>query len=74
LEEPFAERFQRSDLVRKLLSLLTPLETAVLRAKYEGGLSFVQIARIIDRSPESVRQMHHRLLQALRELGIRQQE
>jgi RNA polymerase sigma-70 factor (ECF subfamily) len=73
-EESPLEQLQRIELVRQLLSLLSPLEAAVLNARYVGGLSFRQIAQIIERSPDSARQMHHRALRLLRELGLRRRE
>lgn len=45
---------------------LTPLEVAFLESRYEAGLSFPQIARILQVTPEAARQMHHRLLKRIR--------
>ncbi len=61
---------QKEELTR-VLSSLSSLEQALLRARYEGGLSFQQIGRVLEKSPVAVRQMHHRLLKELRlRLGV----
>jgi RNA polymerase sigma-70 factor (ECF subfamily) len=50
-----------------ILALLTPFEAALLRARYQGGLSFPMIGKILNLSPDQVRQTHHRLLKRVRE-------
>jgi RNA polymerase sigma factor (sigma-70 family) len=60
-----AADFRRA--VGRALETLTPLEGAILKARYEAGLSFEQIGRIIERPAATVRQIHHRLLVRLRE-------
>jgi len=55
------------DLMEVLLARLSPFETALLQAHYQAGFSLSQIARILNRSPEAVRQIHHRLVKRLRE-------
>lgn len=54
------------DQLARALGTLPPLEAALLKARYGAGLSFAQIGRIIEMSPETVRQVHHRLLLRLR--------
>lgn len=56
-----------AELLARGLAGLTRLERAVLRARYADGMSFEHIARVIGRTPAAVRQMHHRLLERLRD-------
>lgn len=66
--EPSAEiEAANADEIGRLLQNLSPFEVALLKARYQQGLSFETIARIIGRAPEYVRQYHHRLLKRLRE-------
>jgi RNA polymerase sigma-70 factor (ECF subfamily) len=65
-QEPAEHAVQVRDWITSILSTLTPVEAALLRARYQGGLSFAAIARILETSPGTVRQIHHRLLERLR--------
>lgn len=57
----------RSDLMRLCLQLLDPMEAAILQARI-AGLTFAQIAQLVDRSPATLRVIYHRLLAKLREM------
>ncbi len=68
------ELVDRKDLVERILASLTPFEAALLRAKYEGGLSSAQIACTLGQTPAAVRQLEHRLIERLRARFGRQGE
>ncbi len=66
------ERSEESDLteirdfLENVFSQLTPMEAALLRARHVAGFSHEQIARLINKNPDAVRQTHSRLLRHLR--------
>lgn len=56
------------DSVAGILAHLTPFEAALLRTRYEHGLSSDQIAAVLGQSPDAVRQALSRLIRRLRNL------
>lgn len=61
-----AIRREEAAAIREVLAKLSPPEREVLRLRYWKGLSFVDIAPIVGRSPEAVRKLWFRAIARLR--------
>jgi RNA polymerase sigma factor (sigma-70 family) len=61
------DRLESEEVIASALAQLRSSEVGLLRARYADGLSFEQIARVLGKTPDAVRQMHHRLLKRLRD-------
>jgi RNA polymerase sigma factor (sigma-70 family) len=56
------------DSVAGILAHLTPFEAALLRTRYEHGLTSDQIAAVLGQSPAAIRQALSRLIRRLRDV------
>jgi RNA polymerase sigma factor (sigma-70 family) len=63
-----SERASRDEMLARVMAGLSRLDAAILRARYDAGMNFEQIGKIIGRTADDARQIHHRLLAVLREM------
>jgi RNA polymerase sigma factor (sigma-70 family) len=69
--EQYAERQESFERLYRALEQLSPLQRKLIWLRYTRGLRFPEIAGILEKSEEAVRQLYSRTLQHLR--GIYQQ-
>jgi len=66
-----AEQEMRQDLLRELYRL-PDIQQQLLVLRFAQGLTYEEIAQVVDRSPAALRQLVYRALQTLRERMTRQ--
>ncbi len=62
------EKEELCEKMRKIIETLAPKKQELLELHYNQNISFVQIAKILGCTPESLRKKHERIKQEIREI------